>query len=61
MSICEHCASTQGDNYIISEYNAPFTPTQVQDFSKISFQKIQTSIQLHAGAWSVGYLPLASI
>ncbi|AVP87316.1 DNA primase [Candidatus Phycorickettsia trachydisci] len=57
-SICQHCHSAQGDNYIISEYNSVFHPSNIEDFHKIQFYKIQQKIKIRAGAYSIDYEPL---
>lgn len=54
-SICNHCGSAQGDNFVISEYNSAFHPVNTEDFKKIKFYKIDQEIKLLAGSNSVGY------
>ena len=54
-SLCQHCNSAQGDNYIISEYNSAFFPIDVDKFTKIKFYKINKYIEVCAGSNSIGY------
>lgn len=54
-SICKHCKSAQGDNFVISEYNSAFYPVDTADFKKIKFYKIDKEIQTSAGSNSIGY------
>ncbi|KJV59284.1 putative dNA primase [Rickettsia felis str. Pedreira] len=58
MSTCQNCGVVQGDNYSIQEFNSPFSPVEVEDFSKISFKKILVPIMLDASDWSIGYPPI---
>ncbi|HJD67741.1 MAG TPA: DUF5710 domain-containing protein [Rickettsia endosymbiont of Bembidion lapponicum] len=58
MSTCQNCGIVQGDNYSIQKSNAPFSPSEVEDFSKITFYKILTPIMLEADTWSAGYPPI---
>lgn len=54
-SKCTHCGTAQGDNYIISEYNAPFYPIDINHYDKIKFNKIMQEIRIFAGSYSIGY------
>jgi hypothetical protein len=54
-SICSHCEAAQGDNYIISGFNSPLYPIDINDFNKIQFFKIDREIQVCAGSNSIGY------
>ncbi|KIJ88733.1 hypothetical protein, partial [Rickettsia asembonensis] len=58
MSTCQSCGVVQGDNYSIQEFNYPFSPVEVEDFSKISFKKILVPIMLDASDWSIRYPPI---
>jgi len=57
MSKCQYCSAYQGDNFTISEFNSPFSPTKVANFSKIIFHKIMIPLRVNAGSWSIGYPP----
>lgn len=56
-SICSYCGAAQCDNYIISEFDSPFYPVNVDKFKKIQFYKILKKIQVRAGSNSIGYAP----
>lgn len=57
MSTCQNCGVVQGDNYSIVEFDCPFSPVEVEDFSKITFRKILIPIVLDASC-SLGYNPI---
>ena len=54
-SICSYCGSSQGDNFIIAEYNSAFYPVNKEDFNKIKLNKINEEIKISAGSSSEGY------
>ncbi|PCJ23262.1 MAG: hypothetical protein COA94_08440 [Rickettsiales bacterium] len=54
-SLCQHCSAAQGDNFVISEFNSVFCPTDINDFKKIKFHTLFKSIAVRAGGNSIDY------
>ena len=55
---CQICLAPQGDNFLMNERDSPLAPSEVEDFSKINFQKILTPIEIHADGQGIGYPPI---
>jgi hypothetical protein len=58
ISSCTSCSAIQGDNFVISEFNSPFHPIEVNNFKNIIFYKIDTRIDVRASESSFEYIPI---